>query len=650
LIGHLFRRHRHNKQHYIWMIMASFNDIDDDNDVTCNGGTDDHKINNNDSNGAAEAEAAAAEAEADHHHHKKPAAAHKKPAGGLNLFDYTEDELETDLTYYEILGVTEFCTGDEVKKAYRKTSLKYHPDKSGRESDDYVFLAVKQAYDTLYDSGKRQAYDSTALPFDDAIPPSREKLLENTDLLYQDQDFYELYGPVFRRNLRYDARLRPENSSNGNGNNNSSSNKKKGKNGAGHKKPSPPPLLGDDTTAVEQVQKFYEYWIHFESWRDFSATAADELRVDVDTAESRYLEKEIAKRAKVLKRNEMQRIQTLVERAMECDPRLRRYRQGLIEQKERVVLERQAAAEQAAADAIAEQVRLAAVAAQQKQAGLAQKELMRVERRRLRDSVSFQETSSSSLYADAYALKQHIDQLCMTLDLETLTAFNEDMATVTDNLQRLQKLLHQATGKGGGTNGATITDSDNKPTTANGTATAPDQKRQKVPWSKDELTALAKAARKFPAGSGSSRWDQITATVNNLCGQDRSKQECIDRYNAIARGGTGGSGSTNNNATNATSNGHSSNHTNANGGKKGGEATTEAAAIAAAAASFVDPNEWTVEQDQKLQEALALFPANKLEKNERWNAIATHVGANKTKKDCVQRFKAIREALLLKKS
>jgi DnaJ-class molecular chaperone len=75
-----------------------------------------------------------------------------------SLFDYSEEDLLTDnkLTHYEILNVPHHATPDQVKKAYRKASLKYHPDKTGRGQEDYVFLAVKRAYDHLMDPVKRQ--------------------------------------------------------------------------------------------------------------------------------------------------------------------------------------------------------------------------------------------------------------------------------------------------------------------------------------------------------------------------------------------------------------------------------------------------------------------------------------------------------------
>ena len=125
------------------------------------------------------------------------------------MFEFSEEELleEHVLTHYEILSLPVHASQMDVKKAYRKTSLKYHPDKTGRGEEDYVFLAVKAAYDCLFDAAKRQGYDSTVLPFDDTIPASRSALLQNEFLMYRDEDFYQTFGPVFVLNLRFDAQL-----------------------------------------------------------------------------------------------------------------------------------------------------------------------------------------------------------------------------------------------------------------------------------------------------------------------------------------------------------------------------------------------------------------------------------------------------------
>lgn len=59
--------------------------------------------------------------------------------------------------YYEVLGIKKDASADEVKKAFRKAAVKYHPDKEG--GDETKFKEASEAYEVLKDQTKRQRYD-----------------------------------------------------------------------------------------------------------------------------------------------------------------------------------------------------------------------------------------------------------------------------------------------------------------------------------------------------------------------------------------------------------------------------------------------------------------------------------------------------------
>jgi len=62
--------------------------------------------------------------------------------------------------YYKILGLVRgAASDDDIKKAYRKMALKYHPDKNKSPGAEERFKEVAEAYEVLSDKRKREIYD-----------------------------------------------------------------------------------------------------------------------------------------------------------------------------------------------------------------------------------------------------------------------------------------------------------------------------------------------------------------------------------------------------------------------------------------------------------------------------------------------------------
>ncbi|MCD1116813.1 DnaJ domain-containing protein [Chryseobacterium turcicum] len=86
--------------------------------------------------------------------------------------------------YYYFLGISHDASDEDIKKSYRKLSLKYHPDKN--QDDDFFaerFKEIQEAYETLSDKGRRITYDqnleSQQKSFRYTVPPAIKTFTAN---------------------------------------------------------------------------------------------------------------------------------------------------------------------------------------------------------------------------------------------------------------------------------------------------------------------------------------------------------------------------------------------------------------------------------------------------------------------------------------
>jgi curved DNA-binding protein len=105
--------------------------------------------------------------------------------------------------YYKILGLSKTATADEIKKAYRKLAVKYHPDKNQNDKTaEEKFKEINEANEVLSDSDKRKKYDELGENWRDSQQQSQSRQRQGSyqqgnGEQYNEGDFSDFFSSIF---------------------------------------------------------------------------------------------------------------------------------------------------------------------------------------------------------------------------------------------------------------------------------------------------------------------------------------------------------------------------------------------------------------------------------------------------------------------
>ncbi|KAJ1257820.1 hypothetical protein BS78_10G025700 [Paspalum vaginatum] len=555
--------------------------------------------------------------------------------------------------HYALLGLGHLrflATEDQIRKSYRDMALKHHPDKQAslilaetteeakqakKDEIETQFKAIQEAYEVLIDPTKRRIYDSTD-EFDDDVP---------TDCA--PQDFFKVFSPAFMRNGRWSVIQ-------------------------------PIPSLGDDATPVEEVDKFYNFWYNFKSWREFP----DDDEYDLEQAESRehkrWMERQNAKLQEKAKKAEYARVRTLVDNAYKKDPRIQRRKEEEKAEKQRrkeaKYLAKKLQEEEAARAAEEERKRQEEEAKKAAEAALNQKKLKEKEKKLLRKEKNRLRTLAAPVVAESrFGLSEEdVETACISLNMEHMKKLCDDMEgkDAAEKARLLNGALHKESSskeakkiEANGAEGSAPKSNSTGGKATQGSSILNSYEKKERPWGKEEVEMLRKAIQKYPKGT-SRRWE----VVSEFIGTGRSVEEILKATKSVllqkpdstkafdsflekrkpaqsiasplstrdetASSSTEGTGTTSSKAAAQPASSQTAN----------GKAAADP--VPNSAPSATDPDAWTEAQVLALVQALKAFPKDA---SQRWERVAAAV-PGKTVVQCKKKVAAMRETFRSKKS
>jgi DnaJ family protein C protein 2 len=480
------------------------------------------------------------------------------------------------------------ATFDEIRTAYRRAVLLYHPDK-GKERDDVKFKKVQFAFETLSDVIRRRAYDSGDSTFDESIPS--KKAAERASGSWK--DFSELFGPVFEANARWSERQ-------------------------------PMPTLGDEDASFKYVKAFYDAWIKFDSWRTFGHLdefKAEEIENADSRDEKRWMKRQNDTAQKGALKAERQRMMDLATRAQANDPRMIKFTKEQEEARKaakkakgrkRFDANKPSAPNSAEAEARAAKQKAEIV----RKAKNVEGEALRAALKKAKGSIQKPDEPEFK-FVLTHAPLASLKMLTQTVKANGSEEFTRFFAELLKEAKAAQPEEAAAL-------------------TAKGPTKQTQSQLDAAPWTEEELGLLANTLRKYPAGS-TNRWE----VVRDHMGSSRSTKAIIAKTKQVAAEVDANRLRQHDDYAKGASD-----YERMQAQKKDKAAAQEALDIASgkitADTGVIDRSVWLPEEQTRLEEALAKFP-HEMGK-QRWAPIAAHVGS-RSKRECVERVKVCRSAV-----
>ena len=109
-----------------------------------------------------------------------------------NTDDEACEKIINNKDYYDILGITKETSNDDIKRAYKKLAIKFHPDKNKSPKAEEAFKKIATAYQTLTDPKKRELFDKYG-----SEEEYREKVYQERQQQYDDFDAYDIFDIFF---------------------------------------------------------------------------------------------------------------------------------------------------------------------------------------------------------------------------------------------------------------------------------------------------------------------------------------------------------------------------------------------------------------------------------------------------------------------